>query len=314
MSTDARTRQPSGTPAGGEFATGARRETDTALLAAPDPLVGDLGVAFGDSLYMSSFEAGTDLFGSVEIAHDEEGYRAQGAMDIDFIDGYHQMRGTEPGPDGYTDEQVAEAVAFLDDHQQLVETFFTGRYACELDGACDEWSFQRAQFAVDLDPAVHTRGSAVAELENQSKAVALYNETDAGTYGSPFVWRLLAERVTAWDAEVQDAQVAYLADVLQDSGVEYGVAFDQARAAGPDELAAAGASVRAFMAEHHDQIAQARAAFTVRHGGEYTTQMLGRDLSLAMHNPPGTPHGRMAFGALPTELGSRLAAAARTYA
>lgn len=304
-------RQPAGVPAGGQFAATARAETTTVLPDPPKP-VGDLGITVGDSLFMSPFEAGTDIFSEVEIVHDEDGYRVEGAMGIDFIDGYHETFRSGPGPcRPYTDEQVAEAVAWLDDHQQIVERFFTDRYGCEFDRGCDEWAHQRAQFSVELNPAVDTRGSAASQLENGTKAIALYNESDAGTYGSDYMWSALNRHMQNWEQKVTHAQQAYTADVLEDSGIPYGEALGHASQMTRPQLEKQAAPVRRFMMENHDLITQAEAHWAEKFGSEYTPELIGRDISLAMHNPPGTPHGRLAFGAVPSHLGERLAAAAR---
>jgi hypothetical protein len=326
MSQDAagRNHQPAGAPTGGRFATGAVPESGTALALPADPLVGDLGLVEGDAVYLSAFEAGTDILEAVEIVRtDEGGYRADGAVVLDLMDGFHEIaRFTDnitvrEGPAGADRgdldlDRIGQATAFLDEHRQLVESFLTDRYGCELDGGCDEWSYQRALFSVDLDPAVDTQGSVASRLESETKAVQLHNESDGGTAGSPYVWRELADHLDRWEEDVFAARRGFAADVFNDQGAEHTDAIDKAADSSPEELDATGAAaVRTFMALNHDDIARAKAHVTARFGEEYTAESLVRDISLAINNPPGTPHGRMAFGALPSVLQTRLQLAAR---
>ena len=188
MSTQPHSRQPAGVPVGGQFAATTRTEPAVAL---KPPAIGGLGIAAGDALHMTSSEVRTDLFiGGIEIIHDDNGgYRVQGAIPLNMVDGYLEMTGHDTrnriDPDS---TRFAEAVQWLDDHRQDIDSFLQDRYSMEFDGGCDDWSFQRAQFTVELDPAVDTIDTAAARLENESKAIQLYNEMDAGTYGSPYLW------------------------------------------------------------------------------------------------------------------------------
>lgn len=319
MSTDAagRNHQPAGAPVGGQFATGAIPETGTTLARPLDPLVGDLGIEPGDSHFMSAYEAGTDIFNYVEIIRDDKGaYRVSGAMPLDLIDAFHEMarfsdRVTSTGENDRGDfsaGQTDEATAFLNANQQLVASFLADKYGCELDG--DEWDYQQAEFTTVLDPAVDTAGSAASRLENATKAVQLYNESDAGTFGSPYVWRELAAHVDQWEDEVTAAEREFAADVFSDHGLRSLDADVKAADSSPAELAASGAGlVRTFMAGRYDQMEQAKREHQELHGTPY--ESLGRDLSLAIHNPPNTPHGRLAFAAFPPSTQARLQAAAR---
>lgn len=327
MSTDAngRNHTAAGTRTSGQYAVEETPATGTTLVAPPaDPLVSDLGIGPGDSHYMSGPEAGSDIFMSVEILRDDEGvYRVEGSMPMDMVDAFHQMSrftdngASETDPKGgagvYSDEQVARAETWLEDHAQLIESFLTDRYGLELDGGCDTWSEQTISFTAELDPATDTVGSAAHQLETATKAIELYNETDAGTFGSPYVWRELADHYDRWEDEVEVHRRAFAADVFSDQGLGYSDSNDKAADASPAELDAAGAGlVRTFMTDHHDAIEQAKRVHRERHGTEYTS--LGRDLSLAVNNPPNTPHGRMAFGALPSALQVRLQLAAQRMA
>lgn len=307
------TRQPSGVPVGGQFAASARTEPEIALTP---PAIGGLGIAAGDALYLTPSEAGTDIFiGGLEIIHDDDGgYRVQGAIPLDMVDGYLEMTGQGEAntldPDS---PRFAEAVAWLDDHRQVIDSFLQDRYGMEFDNSCDEWSFQRAQFTVELDPAVDTLDTVAARLENESKAIQMYNEMDAGTYGSPYLWSEAKLHMAAWDNEVKHAERGYLTDLMEDSGIPYATAEGRVENLGDDELEKSAGHIRVFMRENHDLITQAKRTHQEQHGHPYHPGTLGRDISLALNNPPGTPHGRMAFGSLPSELHQRLAARARNY-
>lgn len=189
-------RQPAGTPVGGQFATTERTEGSVAL--AP-PAVGALGLVPGDSAMLSGFEAGTDILDTVEIIRDDEGgYRADGTVGVNLIDGYrhiHDVPDHDP-LDRDSDEHEA-AVTWLDDHAPILEAFLTDRYGAELEQGPDEWEYQRMVFSVPLDPAVDTTETVAAKLEDGTRAVQLYNESDAGTFGSPYLWAELKRHLEA---------------------------------------------------------------------------------------------------------------------
>lgn len=180
-------RQPAGTPAGGQFAATTRGEGAVTLTGGPP--VASLGIDQGDSLYLSAAEAGTDILDHVEVVHDEFGYRADGGVRLDFLDAYREVADVpahEPLTPGSAEHDVA--VQWLNDHASTLERFLTDRYGGELENGSDEWEHQRLVFIVPLDPAVDTPQTAAAKLENDTKAVQLYNESDRGTYGCPYLW------------------------------------------------------------------------------------------------------------------------------
>lgn len=306
-------RQPAGTPVGGQFATTERTEGSVAL--AP-PAVGALGLVPGDSTMLSGYEAGTDILDTVEIIRDDEGgYRADGAVGLNVMDGYRWLANYpdhEPLERG-TDEHDT-AVAWLNDHAPILETYLTERYGAAFEHGADDWEDQRLIFSVPLDPATDTTDTVAAKLENETKAVQLYNESDAGTFGSPYLWSEVKLHLAAWDNEVQHAQRGYLADVMEDAGMQYGQAIDRAEVLPAEQLAERADNVRRFMREQYPLLAQARRAYVEMHGRPFDPFHFGRDISLALHNPPNTPHGRMAFGALGPELQARLKETVARYA
>ena len=306
----AQPRQPAGVPVGGQFTTAARGEAAVTL---SPPAVGGLGIAKGDSMYLSAFEAGTDILESVEIVHDDDdGYRADGTVGLNFIDAYREITGQDSSDPLDPDSPEFEAAEqWLGDHGQILTAFVRGRYGADVDASSDSWAHQRVVFSVDLDPATDTSENVAAKLEADTQAVRLYNEMDAGTYGAPYLWAEARRHLQAWNTDVEEAQRGYVADVLDDAGLAHGHAVDKADTLTGLDLDASAANVRAFMRDHHDLIAQAKRAHHAEHGSAYEAAALGRDISLALHNPPGTPHGRMAFGALPGELQARLRDAVR---
>jgi hypothetical protein len=281
----------------------------TTTIAQADPLVADLAIAPGDSYMLTPAESGSDILDGVEVVRDDDGhYRAQASMQLDMFDGWLAMYGGGPQD---PDELRDEASEWLDEHQQVVTAFLTDRYGLELQDGCDDWENQRAQFSVDLDgPDLHM-GEVASRLYDSTAAVKLYNEMDRGTFGSPYLWSELKTRMAAWELEVDDAQRGYVHDVLTDAGTPPGEAFEVVDFMDPARRNEAAAVVRTFMRDHHDTIAQAKRAHQELFGIPHEASTLGRDISLAMHNPADTPHGRLAFASLPTHLQSRLQEHAR---
>ena len=305
-------RQPAGAPTGGQFATSARGEG--AVTLAP-PAVGALGIEPGDSMMLSAFEAGTDILDTVEIVHEDEGgYRADGTVDVNFIDGYRHIAGVPSHePLDLDHDEHEAAVAWLNDHAPVLEAFLTERYGAELEQGPDEWEHQRMVFSVPLDPAEDTTETVAAKLENGTRAVQLYNESDAGTFGSPYLWAEAKRHLDVWNADVETAQRGYLTAVMEDAGMQHGQAVDRADVLPAAQLEERAGNVRRFMRDNHALLQQAKAAHRQQHGTEQDPFWLGRDVSLALHNPPETPHGRLAFAALPTALQAQLQRAARRY-
>lgn len=103
------------------------------------------------------------------------------------VEQYIDFRSLVPdsvGTDDEKDEWLRARLAILED-------FFRTRYDAELDGGSDQWD----QVNVSMRA---THQGAVSETQafelgwEQTKAVALYNEYDRGTYGSEYLGTLLA--------------------------------------------------------------------------------------------------------------------------
>lgn len=306
-------RHPAGIPTGGQFTAAARAEGAVTLAS---PTIDALHLAPGDSHLLTPAESGSDILDSVEIVRQDDGtYRVDGALGLDFLDAYREVHSVDDSVDlTFGTAAHDTATQWLNDHGSVLEAFVTERYDADLDAGCDDWEHQRLTFSVPLDPETDTVETVAAKLEDQSRAVQAYNESDRGTFGSPYLWGEARRFLDVWDAQVQDAQRGYVADVMEDTGVEYEHAANRTAGMTRDSLDAAAPTVRRFIREQYDTITQARRVHQDRHGTEYSAEHLGRDISLALNNPPGTPHGRLAFAALPFELRDRLQDLARRYA
>jgi hypothetical protein len=132
-----------------------------------------------------------DIFADFTIFHSEDGtFYADAGMWINFIDGFDAAFGRNAEADDYSDEPASE---WLNDHLDKIEAFFTNRYGCEWDGSADQWSAQRLYFSVTVEPDETIVD--VYDRLRSARAVALYNESDRGTFGCDYVFRLLREHI-----------------------------------------------------------------------------------------------------------------------
>ncbi len=305
-------RHPAGIPTGGQFTPAARAEGTVALAS---PTIDALHLTPGDSYLLTPAESGSDILDSVEIVRQDDGtYRVDGALGLDFLDAYREIHSLDETVDlTFGTAARDEADEWLNDHGSVLEAFVTERYDADLDAGCDDWEHQRLTFSVALDPETDTVETAAAKLEDQSRAVQAYNESDRGTFGTPYLWGEARRFMDVWEAQVQDAQRGYATDVMEDTGVRHELAANHTAGLHAGDLEAAAPAVRRFIREQYDTIAHARRVHQDRHGTDYSAESLGRDISLALNNPPGTPHRRLAFAALPHELRDRLQDLARRY-
>ena len=157
----------------------------------PEPVaVSSLGIAPGDSHWVSGHELGDNILDHMEIVQDFEGnYRVEGTVALDI------------------EEQLCEAARIDGDHQarfdwlskraDAIDGYLMERYG--LDGITGEgWGFVEAKFTRDLAPDADT-ADAYSELYDNTKMVDLHNETDQGTFGSPYVYSQLAQHLAALD-------------------------------------------------------------------------------------------------------------------
>lgn len=297
-------RHPAGAPTGGQFATTARTEGTVALAA---PAIETLGISPGDAVYLSAAEAGTDILDSVEIVHEDDGgYRADAGVALNLIDAYREITGVddtveiEPGSDA-----MLAASAWLEVHAQVLEAFLQDRYDAELDGSCEEWAHQRLVFSTPLDPSTDTTDTVAARVENDTKAIQAYNESDRGTFGVPYLWAEARRHFAVWEVDVQSAQRGFLADAMTETGLTWGAATDRAAGFMPGRLDENAAGVRRFMTDNHHLVQRARTAYRELHATDWDPVRLGREVA-AVRNRPEAPGRAAAFSSMPPSLRAQL--------
>lgn len=106
------------------------------------------------------------------------------------IDAVQTLNFCQLVPDEVGDEEAKEA--WLDARRGIVEDFMSKRYNAQLDGSSGSWSFVRAEMrASHVGPITPEQACSIAWEE--TKTVDLYNEYDAGTFGSEYLGRLLTD-------------------------------------------------------------------------------------------------------------------------
>lgn len=151
-----------------------------------------------DNTLASPYIGADSIFEGFEIQHFEPGvYYAEAYVPVDFHEGYAAILGVPGRYDDGTDFDADEASGWLNDRQQQIEAFFRERYGVVLDG--DEWCHQHAVFTIPVSPDQSVE-DAFDALWNGTRAVQLYNELDAGTYGCEYVWRVLRDHFQRQEA------------------------------------------------------------------------------------------------------------------
>ncbi|MEH0110771.1 hypothetical protein V6N00_13755 [Tersicoccus sp. MR15.9] len=184
MSND-QARHPAGTPAsmGGKFAPDIHGESAVAL-ADPDTVPVD--VAPGDSYEVPGFDHTTGIE-QVSVTRSED------EPPVWFVDAtryvnFHDLL----QPEQPLSEEAMDT--YLNRHQGPIAEFMRDRYDVELNG--DDWDAQEATASVRLD-AAPTPAEAGQKAWEQTRIVALANESDPGTFGSPYLGRMLREHLQA---------------------------------------------------------------------------------------------------------------------
>lgn len=182
MSNPAPVRVHAGVPNGGQFAPGNHSEgppfdTDD---TSPVPITA-LGLADGETMYLTDFDLGDDVFETVEVHRDGDRYTASGTVPIDL---YAEIGG---GTDqAYAAHQAAEQL--LTDREADIESFLTDQYGARLETGNTEWEEQAVAFTIQLDPAADTTGDILDRLHRETGGEALrrdlLDESDRGFYRS----------------------------------------------------------------------------------------------------------------------------------
>lgn len=193
---------------GGQFATKAVGEATGGMDAlAPDatrPLIDELDSS-GD-IMLSVFEHQDDVFTTVSVHH-EPGDEVLGLTAGVSISPQECLADFMPA--GLDDD---EREAGLDERSYGIAAWLSDEYRVErLDG--DGWEQIEAQFEI-IAPLDLSTGDLTEYLRDETKAVALYNESDPGTYGSRNLWTDLGNYLQAHDTAVSESASAYITAAL----------------------------------------------------------------------------------------------------
>jgi hypothetical protein len=142
-----------------------------------------------DNSLASPYIGSGSRFNTFSISH--SGFYAVAGIEADFIEGYDIAFGRDPEADGY---DAGPAQQWLNNHLSAIEDFFTGRYGATFDEGYSEWGLQCLYFVVEVDGAT-SPDDAFERLYANDKTAQLYNELDPGTFGCPYVFRLLREHI-----------------------------------------------------------------------------------------------------------------------
>lgn len=190
-------RQPEGIPAGGQWATGSRSETEVSLEDAPIPLSQAIADNGGEPLDLHEFEHGDPVFLIVSATPDEDNpdqVLISGEVPLNFVSGL------ESAMEGVDED---DRDTWLNDRERVIGQWMKDRYGVAQVGGA-EWETATGDFETTL-PATAGTDDITGALRDNTKAVDLYNESDPGTFGSPDMWRELGEHLAEYDD--QAAQV-----------------------------------------------------------------------------------------------------------
>ncbi|MFD6092817.1 hypothetical protein ACFWGN_11905 [Oerskovia sp. NPDC060338] len=190
------------------------------------PLAEELGG--DDEAQIGTFEHGHDALGAISLSRNEDGtFHAESSIVLGFREGLGDLVPgvSTKGGDVMSEEDAEKVDAWLDEHSPAINAWMADEYGVErLDG--DDWDWQQATVSTDL-PADASTQDLTSALESGTKAIALYNESDPGTYGSRDMWRELRDHLAEHDERVENASQQYLDTALWSSSdelVEQGLA------------------------------------------------------------------------------------------
>lgn len=291
-------RVQAGVPSGGQFAPDARPEGP---LFDDDPdnptpvALADLGIAVGDSKYISGFETGDPTFDQLEISHSEEGFGVSGMIPIDL---YGEL--TES-----MDHRAAEQ--YLNDREPDINNFLRDRYDAELEPGNTEWDEQAVQFQTPMEPT-GTTADLLTRLRDNTRAVDLHNDL-SGAY-DPARERLfpaLRETLARQDTEREEATGSYVGAALWTATDEEGQPIEnkfEEPDIDPASLAEQREQLVDFMRANRGLLAQAAEL----RSGFFDAAQIGHDFHLT-RNGHGTGFWDRGLG----EAGSQLSEAAKVH-
>ena len=159
----------------------------------PGPLVGELDSEGGATL--SVYEHADEVFQIINI-HQEAGDQTLALTASVALSPQECLVPFMPA--GLDDDGRSE---WLDARSLVIEAWLKAEYGVErLD--CDGWEYVEAVFEVDA-PLDLTTDDLTTFLRDNTKAVALYNESDPGTYGCRNLWNHLGKHLAAHDEATQ---------------------------------------------------------------------------------------------------------------
>ncbi len=199
-----RNRQPAGVSTGGQFAVEPRTETDVELDDTAPVALSTVVPADGqEDLLVDEYEHGDPTLGSIHVTATDGGFLAEAASQpIGFIEGL----GLHAATLGLDPEDEDSMEAYLTTRELVVAQWLKTEYGIDRLDA-EDWDMARGTFTADL-PAEASTADIVDAVRAQGKPVALYNESDPGTYGVRNMWPVLAEHLAADDARAKTATTA----------------------------------------------------------------------------------------------------------
>lgn len=174
-----------GIPTGGEFSATAHPESSLALA---DPATRPVHVAPGESENFNELADG-DVIETLDVARshvdDGTGYTITAGKTLN-------MKDILPASDLGVNEAGQDA--YLERHTAQIEDFLRERYEADLENT--DWEEVAVECSASLPDALLTEGALVDAAWNDTRIVALHNESDPGTFGSDSLGRLLREKIS----------------------------------------------------------------------------------------------------------------------
>lgn len=174
-----------GIPTGGEYSATTHPESSLALA---DPAGRPVHVAPGESENFNELADG-DVIETLDVSRshvdDGTGYTITAGKTLN-------MKDIIPASDLGLNEAGQDA--YLERHTAQIEDFLRDRYEADLENT--DWEEVSVECSTSLPDAPLTEGVLVDTAWNDTRIVALHNESDPGTFGSESLGRLLREQIS----------------------------------------------------------------------------------------------------------------------
>ncbi|MPV51049.1 hypothetical protein GCG21_13740 [Pseudactinotalea sp. HY160] len=203
-------RQPAGQPTGGQFAEGQRPSPGIALNepAAGPTLAEELdGISPGDGLWLERVDHGDPVLESVQASpSDDDPSTVHTSSTVTIWGGYEMLQQAVPRNIAANEEWSRQ---WLDERSDVVEAWLSDEYGMDdFEGDTEGIDHMVARFDVDVPASTPADGLTEA-IHERTKAAALFNEQDHGTFGTRNMWDHLARHITAHEERVHNTSVAY---------------------------------------------------------------------------------------------------------